>query len=186
MSQPEEDSSSFTGQSFSDIDPGLSQSDVITTDEPSLIDTKAKDKDKGIEVPPLPKFTVYAGMQLFGLLALSLGCFLMYLELKSYNLEKDVPDGAVTKAMPVMPQIPLVPKVGLPQGGDPSTLPAATPAGTAPAGTAPAGTAPAAAAPAASASGTAPASAPATTVPAPSDPSSSAPATPTTPATPTP
>jgi hypothetical protein len=166
MSQPEEDSSSFTGQSFSDIDPSLSQSDVITTDEPSIVMDKPKDKEKGIEVPPLPKFTVFAAMQLFGLLALSLGCFLMYLELKSYNLEKDVPDGAVTKAMPVKPVIPPVPKVGLPQGGDPSTLPAA----------APAGSAPAAAAPAASASAT---------PPAPTDPSNPAPATPATPAAPT-
>jgi len=154
--------------SFEDLDPSLSESSVISTDEivateePVGITETKKDKD-GIEVPALPKFNIYIGMQLIGLLALSLACFLMYRELATYNFEDKVPPGTIP------PPRTATPAPAAPRAAAPATAPAAATTESDPAAT-----------PSASASATAPASTPSAT-----DPSSPAPTTtPTTPPTP--
>jgi len=134
--------------SFEDLDPSLSQSSVISTDEivapeePVGITDKKKDKD-GIEVPALPKFNIYIGMQLIGLIALSLACFLMYRELATYNFEDKVPPGTIPPPRTATPA-PAAPRAAAPAAAtpaDPTTEsdPAATPSASASA-TAPAPT----------------------------------------------
>jgi len=146
--------------SFEDLDPNLSESSVISTDEivateePVGITETKKDKD-GIEVPALPKFNIYIGMQLIGLLALSLACFLMYRELATYNFEDKVPPGTIppprtATTAPAAPR-PAAPAAAAPAAASTETEPAAAPTAT----------------PSASASATDPASTPPPATPVP-------------------
>lgn len=85
---------SFTDSSFGDSSFGEG---TVTLSESPL------KKDAGITVPPLPRFNIYIGMQLIGLIAICLACYLMYRELGTYQFQQEVPAGAVPPPAEVVP-----------------------------------------------------------------------------------